>query len=203
MQIESISEYKKKRYKVLLDNGTVWNLYAADLRTCQLKQGMYLSDELFDRIEIEVLEKRAVKRAMHLLEKKDWTEKKLRDKLMESEYPEKAIDAAIAYVTGYHYLDDLRYAQNFVRAYQDTRSRKRITMDLLAKGVAKSWIEQAFADTYEADEQQMIRRLLEKKNYHFGIADDSERRKVYAFLLRRGFRSEDVLRAMKCSDYLT
>lgn len=203
MQIEEIREYKKGRHKVLLDDGTVWILYTGEIRDCKLKAGMEISEDVYHNIEIDILQKRAVKRAMHLLEKMDMTEKKLRDKLLQGEYPESAMNEAISYVKKFHYLDDSRYAANYVQSYQNVRSQKRIRMDLIAKGVAKETIEQAFAHVYEADEREMIGKLLKKKGYHSDTADIAERRKIYAFLVRRGFRSEDVLQAMKCSDYLT
>jgi regulatory protein len=203
MQIEEISDYKKGRRKVLLDDGTLWILYIGEIRSCQLKVGVEITEELRHNIQIDILQKRAIKRAMHLLEKMDMTEKKLRDKLLQGEYPKDAIDEAVAYVQKYHYLDDSRYAQNYVQCYQNMRSQKRIAMDLRAKGVDKEIIEQSFESTYEADEREMIIKLLKKKGYQPDAADVTQKRKIYAFLVRRGFRSEDVLRAMKCSDYLT
>ena len=203
MQIEEIREYKKGRRKVLLDDGTVWILYTGEIRDCKLKAGMDISEDVYNNIEFDILQKRAVKRAMHLLEKMDMTEKKLRDKLLQGEYPESAINEAISYVKKFHYLDDSRYAANYVQSYQNVRSQKRIRMDLISKGVAKETIEQSLAHMYEADEREMISKLLKKKGYHLDTADTAEKRKIYAFLVRRGFRSEDVLHAMKCSDYLT
>lgn len=203
MQIEAIIDYKKGRRKVLLDDGTAWILYIGEIRSCQLKEGMEISEDLCHNIQIDILQKRAVKRAMHLLEKMDMTEKKLRDKLLQGEYPKEAIEEAIAYVKKFHYLDDSRYAENYVQCYQNVRSQKRIAMDLRAKGVDKDIIEQSFTTVYEADEREMINKLLKKKGYHPDTTDPAQQRKIYAFLMRRGFRSEDILRAMKCSDYLT
>ena len=202
-QVETMEEYKKNRRKVCLDDGTVWILYRGEVRKFQLKEGMIVTEDLYDQIAHEVIGKRAIKRAMHLLEKMDRTEANLREKLKQSEYPDEAIDGAIAYVKSYHYLDDARYAKNYIRCYQNSRSRKRLMLDLLRKGIAKQTIEQAFGEEYEADETEMIRSLLRKKAYDPSNADEKERRRVYAFLLRKGFRSEDVLRVMKCSDYLT
>lgn len=203
MQIEEISDYKKGRRKVLLDDGTTWILYIGEIRACQLKVGKEISEDLRHTIQIDILQKRAIKRAMHLLERMDMTEKKLRDKLLLSEYPADAIDEAVAYVKSFHYLDDSRYAKNYVQCYQNLRSQKRIAMDLRAKGVNKEIIEQSFEQEYEADEREMIVKLLKKKGYEPETADVAQKRKLYAFLMRRGFRSEDVLHAMKCSDYLT
>lgn len=203
MQIEEITESQKGKRKVMLADGTAWVLYTGEIRSLGLKSGMELTEDLYQKIQVEILEKRAVKRAMHLLEKMDMTEKKLRDKLSQNEYPQTAIERAVDYVKGFHYIDDLRYAESYIRSYQGKKSKRRITADLLTRGVSKAYIEQAFESEYETDEQQMIQQLLLKKGYNAATADAAEQRKVYAFLMRRGFQSADVLHAMKCSDYLT
>ncbi len=183
-----------------LEDGTVWILYKGELRTYRLKAGMEISEVLYDEIQVEVIGKRAKKRALHLLEKMDRTEAVLREKLRQNEYPPEAVDAAIEYVKSFHYLDDLRYAKNFIRSYQESRSRKRLQMDLLAKGISKELMEQAFEEEYEGEETQLIYQLLKKRGYDGNNADIKEQRRIYTFLMRKGFRSEE---AMKCSDYLT
>ena len=201
--IEEIAAYKQGKSKVCLEDGTVWILYKGESRTYRLKAGMEISEVLYDEIQVEVIGKRAKKRALHLLEKMDRTEAVLREKLRQNEYPPEAVDAAIEYVKSFHYLDDLRYAKNFIRSYQESRSRKRLQMDLLAKGISKELMEQAFEEEYEGEETQLIYQLLKKRGYDGNNADIKEQRRIYTFLMRKGFRSEDILKAMKCSDYLT
>lgn len=201
--IEEITEYKKGRSKVLLEDGTVWILYRGEIRSYHLRAGAEISDELYREIQTEVIGKRAKKRAMHLLEKMDRTEAGLREKLRQNEYPPEAVDAAIEYVKSYHYLDDMRYARNFVRCYRNSRSQKRMRMDLLSRGISSSLIEQALEEEYEGEETQLIYQLLQKRGYDRNTADRKEQQRTYAFLMRKGFRSEDILRAMKCSEYLT
>lgn len=202
-RVEEISEYKKGRNRVWLEDGTSWILYKGELRAYQLEPGREISEELYCEIQENVIGKRAKKRAMHLLEQMDRTEAGLREKLLQNEYPPEAVEGAIAYVKSYHYLDDERYARNYVRSYQNSRSKKRIRQDLLAKGIAKRLIELALEEEYEGEEQQMILQLLEKKHFDSSRADAGEKRRIYAFLLRKGFRSEDILRAMQSEDMNT
>ena len=88
------------------------------------------------------MQKRAKLRCMHLLEKRDYTEKELRQKLMtgKTEYTEEQIDAAIAYVKSFHYVDDGRYACKYIEAMQSRKSRKQIEQELYQKGVAKELV---------------------------------------------------------------
>jgi len=147
-----------------------------------------------------LLGKRATKRAMHLLEKQDRTEYQLREKLTANGYPKESIEKAIEYVKGYRYVDDGRYAENYIRFHQSTKSRMKLRMDLLRKGIATELIESGLEKAYESDEKEQIRQLLEKKNLDIDTADTAQVRKMYQFLLRRGFRSSDIMSVMKYSD---
>ena len=73
----------------------------------------------------------------------------------------------------------------------------QIRMKLSQKGIDRELIAQALEDEYEAEEIEQIRRLLEKKNYAGKATDEKEFRRIYQFLLRRGFRSNEIMRALK------
>ena len=65
------------------------------------------------------------------------------------------------------------------------------------KGVPRDLIEQALEEEYETeDESAKIVRWLEKKHYSAEEADPKQRQRMYQFLLRKGFRSGDVLRLL-------
>ena len=49
-------------------------------------------------------------------------------------YPEDAAEEAVRYVKSFGYLDDSRYAENFVRSRQGSKSRREIQALLLQKG---------------------------------------------------------------------
>ena len=70
-------------------------------------------------------------------------------------------------------------------------------MKLSQKGISKELIEQALEEEYEAQELEQIYRLLEKRGYVAENADEREFRRTYQFLMRRGFKSNEILTAMK------
>lgn len=142
---------------------------------------------------------RAKKRALHLLERMDRTEHQLREKLKASDYPDEVVEEVIAYVKSFHYIDDERYAETFTRYKKDKMSRQQIKQKLIQKGVSRELIENAIEAEYDVDESVHIRSLLEKKHFSYEQADEVEFRRVYSYLLRRGFRSNDILREMKCA----
>lgn len=76
-------------------------------------------------------------------------------------------------------------------------SRYQLKVKLYGKGVPGEVIDRALEECYEGDEQEQIIRLLEKKKFDVQNSDQKEFTRVYQYLMRRGFRSNDVLHAMK------
>ena len=144
--------------------------------------------------------KRAKKRAMHLLEDMDRTESALREKLKAGQYPENAISGAIEYVRSFGYLDDARYAENFVMSRKDTKSKREIKALLSQKGVSDDLICLAFEQCYSEDsEEEAIRRILRKKKVDPERMEEQEYQKILGYLARKGFRYEVIRHVI--SDY--
>lgn len=202
MLITNVKEYKKGRYEVYLNDEFAFVLYKGELKSFKIEQGRELSDNIFDEIMNTVLPKRAKKRAMNLLLKNDMTEKKLREKLLEGKYPESSVDTAIEYVKSYHYIDDSRYAHNFIASKASSNSKAVIRNKLLEKGVSKNIIENEISLYYEEDplneniEEDLIKQQIIKKckgNYNL---DYESKRKLIASLYRKGFSIDKVERVL-------
>lgn len=201
MYIERIEQLEKGRRRLVFETGERLVLYKGEIRSYDLSEGQDISETLYQELLCDVLGKRATKRAMHLLEKQDRTEYQLREKLRQNEYSKEAVEQAIAYVKSYHYIDDLRYACSYVRYQKEKKSNRRLQQDLQKKGVAKEFIEQALLEEGNEDETDAIQRLLEKKGYTPEMPRE-QANKIYQFLLRRGYKSSDILYVMR-SEYLT
>lgn len=199
MQILSMSSQKGGKWKICLEDGTSFALYRKEIQTYQLEEGGELSTQTWQEICTEVLQKRARKRALYLLEHMDRTEYQLRKKLRENLYPEMIVEDAVAYVKSYHYIDDVRYAQNYIRCSQENKSCLQMKQKLLARGVSAADIASAMQETYSCGEEDLIRRLLEKKHYDPETMDRKEKYKIYQYLMRRGFPGELVRHCMDLS----
>ena len=148
------------------------------------------------------LERKAKLRAMRLLERMDRTEAQLRRKLREDAYPEDVIDAAIQYVASFGYIGDAGYARRFVQSRQQSKSKREICTALMQRGVSKDLIDQALEEGYEdADESAAICRLLRKRHFDAETATDVEKKKMMGYLIRKGFRYEDVLKNLQVSSW--
>ncbi len=199
LQVVTLVPQDKKKIRVILDNGESFLLYRGEIRSFSLVEGVFIQEDVYNQI-LELLKKRAIRRAMHILERQERTEKQLREKLQKSEYPPCCIEAAITYVKSYHYIDDYRYATVYVRYHQEKESRQKLTMKLMQRGISKDVIEQALAEEYQAEEEEQIIAWLKKKHYNPAEADANAYRKMAQFLLRKGFKSRDIFRVLGQDD---
>lgn len=195
--IVSVEQLSKGTYRLHLDNGESWVLYSSELRACALAEGTVLTQMQYEQIRRDIIGKRAKKRAMHLLERMDRTEAELRKKLLESEYPEDLAEDAIAYVKSFHYVDDARYADCYVRLRGEGKSRGKLLAELQQKGVDRKLASQVLSEYEgERDEPQMIRELMQRRHYDPQTASLQEQRRMYGYLMRRGFQSTDIYKAI-------
>lgn len=193
MIITAISplDHGKGKAQVSFDEKEALILYISEIKKLGMEEQMFVSEELYHRLFYEIVGKRAIKRAMHLLEKMDRTEQQLRKKLLEGGYPNELVEEAIAYVKSYHYIDDERYARTFIRLNQDRRSIGRMKMDLFAKGISSDTIDRAINEEYETLPETLIQKLIEKKNFDPDTATRQETAKMYQYLFRKGFSRGD------------
>ncbi len=144
--------------------------------------------------------KRGIRRAMNLLEYKDRTRKELQDKLRQEGFTEEVISEAISYVSSYCYLDDCRYANQYMRCRFSSRSRQQLFQALLRKGVERSDIEQAWAELCEEeepDEQEIICSLIQKRCQERRELSQQEFRRLQGYLARRGFSWDSIRSAFE------
>ena len=78
----------------------------------------------------------------------------------------------------------------------------RVSLKGVEYGITEDNIEAANADSVggkvlTADEKKHIAKLLEKKHYDPDNCDEKEFHRIYQFLMRRGFKSSQILSAMR------
>jgi len=146
--------------------------------------------EEYSEVQLELI-LQAKKKAMRLLEFSDRTEQQLRDKLKEGEFPPFAVDEAIEYVRSFHYIDDKRYAENFILSNQDRRSPMELKYKLKEKGVPSDIIEMLFQD-YEFDTVGTIKELFIKKYGNKDLTDPKIFEKAIRYFCNKGYSFSDV-----------
>ncbi|MCI7181785.1 MAG: regulatory protein RecX [Schaedlerella sp.] len=181
------------KYRVEVDGEFAFVLYKKELDRFGIRENEELSEETYHRIKKEVVLKRAKLRAMHLLGDMDRTRAGLREKLRQNMYPEDVIDEVIAYVDSFGYLNDDRYAENFVLSHKAQKSRKELFALLNAKGISPEQAGRTMESCYgEDEEKETICRILQKKKIDTQESSEQEMQKIYGYLARKGFRYETI-----------
>ena len=193
MRVTALEPFGKAKCKVEMDGQFAFVLYKGELSRFGISEGKELSEEAYARIKKDVILKRAKLRAMHLLTAMARTESGLREKLRQGMYTEDAVDQAIAYVKSFGYIDDYKYAEQFVQSRKSSKSGREIRMLLRSKGVSQEMIDRVFADVWtDEGEAEAIRTLIRKRHVDPCTATEQELRKLYGYLARKGFHYEDI-----------
>lgn len=198
MTVTEIRPVTKQKYQIEVEGHSPFVLYKGEVFRYHIEKDREISPEIYREIIEEVLTKRAKLRALHLLEQGDRTKKDLEEKLLKNGYPPEAVEAALAYVESFHYIDDKRYALSYIQNQSGRKGRARIQMELRRKGVPQEYIDQAFQEMEEeTDTEAVIRELVQKKRRGQGPMDEKEKQRLYGFLLRRGFSTSDILSVLR------
>ena len=137
-------------------------------------------------------------RCLNLLKTSDRTVQQLTGRLRLDGYPEEVIRCALDYVASFHYTDDRRYAQNYVRMMSARKSRRQIETELIQKGVDHEVVRAALCEAdAEAGEDGGLERtailaLARKRGYDPGKADRDETARFYRYLMGKGFGYESI-----------
>lgn len=200
MIVTRIEELSRSRSRIYVDDSFAFVLYKGELHLYGIREGEELSREAFRKITEEVLGQRATRRCMELLKSRPYTEKQLRDKLIQGEYPASCIEQALAYVKSYGYVDDARYVQAYIVSAQEKKSRRAMEADLLRRGVDAELIREAFLRQEEQgereDEEELARRWLKKRRFDAQNADRAAIQKTAAFLYRKGIGAETIRKVL-------
>ncbi|MCR5719872.1 MAG: recombination regulator RecX [Lachnospiraceae bacterium] len=197
MTVTSVTKINNSRYKICLDTGTVFALYPGEIRRLGIKEGSDLKEDTYDKIMTEILPVRAKRRILNLISVKDYSVQKLTEKLKEGLYPSFIIEDSIDYVIGLGYVDDLRYAFNFIMANANLKTESAIRQKLILRGITSLTVDKAFDEWRnlgnEQDYEGMLEDLLRKRSYNSQTATDTEKRRNYNFLIRKGFPHNMVM----------
>lgn len=202
MIVTKVEPVTKARFKVYLNEQFAFVLYKGELSRYKIQEECEVTQELVDQIKNEVLVKRAKLRAMYLLNHKDRTEQELYNRLKQDLYTEDIIDIAMKYVASFGYIGDEGYARRFISGKQGSKSKKEIMMMLKQKGISGDVAKEALEECYEeVTESDAIQRLVEKKHFNCETASEKEKKKMFDYLLRKGFSYEDVRQVIQVSHW--
>lgn len=195
MIVENIMSLDKKKVLIITDNGHRFPLYKGEVRRFNIVEDGEISQIDFSEI-IQVLNKRCKERALYILERNDKTEHELRVKLKGSFYPEDIVDSTIEFLKKYDYIDDYRYASNYIRIKKDSKSIRQMEYDMLAKGISRDIISDAMQNQ-KINSREVIEKILKGRKFDIRSHSKEECSRQIRYLMGKGFLYEEIIAVIK------
>jgi regulatory protein len=186
-----ITGVRERRGKVkVFEDGEYWAELDADVAIeSGLREGAAFSSEELDGMRVAGERPLAMGRALNLLGYRARSGAEMRERLRKYGYVEGTVGRVISRLEELGYLDDVEFARLKAREKARRYGPRRVCVELRKSGVgeelAKDVVEEEFAGRSEVVEARSAaaRRYNER-------GSDAEARRVYGFLVRRGYSAE-------------
>ena len=148
-------------------------------------------------------EEAALKKArylvLRLLTYRARSTKEVSDYLNRKGFTEEIVKEVIDEMTAYGYLNDQKFAQDFI-AYRKIRGSglKKVRYELALKGLDRQVVNDLVEEQFDEEEDlARIETLLLKRRPGGETVDDRWLKRQVAFLRRRGFQDNLIMNALK------
>jgi len=186
-----ITGVRERRGRALVSvDGEVWaELDGAVAAENGLREGAVLSSEELYRVRVAGERPLAMGRALNLLGYRARSEAEVRERLGRYGYVGETVEEVVLRLKELGYLDDEEFARLKAREKARRYGPRRVSAELRQSGVgedlARGLVEEEFAGREELGEA----RSAAARRYNRS-GSDAEARRVYGFLVRRGYSAE-------------
>ncbi len=183
-----LQKHNRQRVNIYLDGEYAFAL--AHILAAWLQVGQTLNDEKITQLKSEDGQEAAYQRALRLLERRPHTRAEICQNLQKHGIAEDIITYVLERLQTNGLLNDVLFAQTWVeqrRAFHP-RSRRALAFELRQRGITPQVIEESLEDTNDEEAAYLVAR---KQSRRYQALEWTEfRQRMYAFLVRRGFRYE-------------
>jgi len=196
MKITEVKRDKKHTVKVSFDDGKYFYFDLDYWNSICLHEDDEIDKEKLKNLLKESDYIRAKSRGMWFLDRADYSEKKLFEKIVAGGISQTAAAAAVARLKELGLIDDQKLALRLASQMSDANiSKREAYAKLYNKGIPKDVIKKVLEETV-FDEALQVEAVIQKK-YRTKISDKDGIQKVYAALVRKGFSYQAVRDAIK------
>ena len=203
MTIVSVeSKIRRKQWKILLtlSNGEILELDPDAFASFNLHSGDMLDESTKESLLLADQQKRGLQQALRWLAVRPQAGGELRRRLNQKGFAQVA-DNIIEKLRSQDYINDDDFARRYVKTRLLTKNigRRMIEAELKAKGIAGVSIERVLDELMDLETTlRLAKKAVSKKMALLKKLDPAKRkRKIYSFLLQRGFDSEIIAQVLK------
>lgn len=192
-------KYRKDRVNIYIDGEFALGLTAEIQCKYGLEEGMKIEEEFLQEILLKEEGAKAQNLALRFLGYRQRSKKEIVDRLAKEGFAEDIIEATLEYLKEYKLVNDLEFAQSFVKdkIKFNNHGPSRIKYDLYRKGIGDKIIDKVLVE----DEKSQYKRALdlgEKRMKAYKNDDrNAQYRKLGGYLQRRGFSYGIVKRVLE------
>jgi regulatory protein len=178
-----------ERVSIFVDGAFAFALPVIVAVQRSLQRGVELSAEAVEELAGIAEAEKATEAALTFVSYRPRSEREVRDRLRRRQFAPAAIEYAVEKLRGWRYLDDRAFAAYWVenRIEHAPRGRRSLKEELRSKGVdrevAGEVIDQSGLDE-QSDALEIARKRLRSLS---GLDEQTQRRRLAAFLARRGY----------------
>ncbi len=189
---------KPGRYAVHLDGKSVAIVNAAFLHNSGIRVGTVIDEGAGDRLLLAARKLEAFDRAAAALGRRARSAHELERWLLQRGFDRADVTDAVQRLTELGAIDDSQFARAFARsrALGKGMSRRRLQQELARRGVDRPMADAAIAEVLEeesVDERALLEQAARKKLAVLqGQEPDVVKRRLYGYLVRRGYAAEDI-----------
>lgn len=208
MKITGISQQtkNKNRVNVMVDGKYRFSLDIFQVGDLGIRVGKEYTDEELTELETESQFGKVYARALEYClmrphsakEVRDYLYRKTRDTRTKTGEVKKGVSPEITArafdrLVEKGYVNDENFARYWIENRNQTKgaSRRKLTAELRAKGVAQEIIERHLRETARSDEDE-LQKVIAKKRARY-----PDEQKFMQYLMRQGFRYDDVKQALQ------
>ncbi len=186
----------KGRLNIFVDGKYSFSLDEQQLLDCKLVLNQEINDRRLESLKKESDFGKKYARALELIMRRVRSEKEIRDYGWRKKWEPEETGRIIERLKTKGYQDDEMFARSWVRSRAALKhvSKRKLTLELRQKGIDSELIEKTLEQSEEYDEQQALAELVGKKRARY-----PDRNKFIAYLMRQGFRYDDVKQALDAS----
>lgn len=187
-----------ERVSIFLDGQFALGLGATIAEERGLRVGQVLSVAQVAALREQDELGKAVDKALAFLTSRPRSIREVRDRLKEKEIPPATIDAVLQRLEGWGYVGDEGFARYWIenRGANQPRGKRLLRQELWRKGVERETVEQILEES-DIDEAGAALGLARKRlNQLRALDEQTQRRRLGAFLQRRGYDWPTVKHAL-------
>lgn len=152
--------------------------------------------------------KRAYQKALFLLERRDYSEAEMRQKLKEKDFSLDTIEVVLERLIAYGFINDRRFTEQYLRYHSNAYSKRILSMKLFQKGISSDLFETVYSNMSEefgrSPEEEALEKAVsaalrkaERRGAEIHALTPEEQNKIIASLFRKGFSINQIRYEMK------